>query len=195
MTSYVERDARLAGAIGDLAAFARFVGLCAGRSGQLLNLTSLGSDTGVTCVTASRWPSILSASYIVKLLQPHHERFTRRLVKAPKLYFLDTGLMCALLGVRSGEDLRTHPVRGSVFETFVVSELTKLFVHRGERAPCTSGGPATVVRSTCSWSSARGPVAAGGRRRTAVAVPRRAHGFGLRPGRTEWRMSRGAHAP
>ena len=135
VTTYVERDARLAGAVGDLAGFARFVALCAGRSGQLLNLTSLGSDAGVSRVTASSWLSILSASYIVTLLQPHFENFSRRLVKVPKLYFLDTGLMCALLGLRKPGDLRVHPLRGAVFETFVVSELTKLFLHHGERAP------------------------------------------------------------
>ena len=135
LSTYVERDARLAGAIGDLASFARFVGLCAGRSGQLVNLTSLGSDAGVSRVTVSRWLSLLSASYIITLLQPHHENFSRRLVKTPKLFFLDTGLMCALLGVRTAGDLRLHPLRGAVFETFVVSELIKLFLHHGERAP------------------------------------------------------------
>ena len=135
LTTYVERDARLAGSVGDLATFARFVGLCAGRSGQLLNLTSLGNDAGVSRVTASRWLSILSASYIVTLLQPHFENFSRRLVKTPKLYFLDTGLMCALLGLRKAGDLRVHPLRGAVFESFVVSECFKLFLHHGERAP------------------------------------------------------------
>ena len=135
LSTYVERDARLAGAIGDLASFARFLGLCAGRSGQLVNLTALGSDAGVSRVTASRWLSILSASYIITLLQPHHENFSRRLVKTPKLFFLDTGLMCALLGVRTAGDLRLHPLRGAVFETFVVSELVKLFLHHGERPP------------------------------------------------------------
>ena len=135
VTTYVERDARLAGAVGDLTGFARFVALCAGRSGQPLNLTSLGSDAGVSRVTASRWLSILSASYIITLLQPHFESFSRRLVKTPKLYFLDTGLMCALLGMRRATDLRVHPLRGAVFETFVVSELVKLFFHHGERAP------------------------------------------------------------
>jgi uncharacterized protein len=135
VTTYVERDARLAGAVGDLTGFARFVALCAGRSGQLLNLTSLGSDAGVSRVTASRWLSILSASYIITLLQPHFEDFSRRLVKSPKLFFLDTGLMCALLGLRRATDLRVHPLRGAVFEAFVVSELVKLFLHHGERAP------------------------------------------------------------
>jgi predicted AAA+ superfamily ATPase len=134
ISTYVERDARAVGAIGDLDTFLRFLGLCAGRSGQLLNLAALGAEAGVSHSTARRWLSILRASYIVEVLAPHHENFGKRIVKTPKLYFLDTGLLCALLGLRGAEDLRTHPLRGAIFETFVVSELTKLFVHYGERA-------------------------------------------------------------
>ncbi len=125
VTTYVERDARLAGAVGDLTGFARFVALCAGRSGRLLDLTSLGGDAGVRRVTASRWLSILSASYIITLLQPHFEDLSRRLVKTPKLCFLDTGLMCALLGLRKATDLRVRPLRGAVFETFAASRRTR----------------------------------------------------------------------
>jgi uncharacterized protein len=88
----------------------------------LLNLTSLGSDAGVSRVTASGRLSILWASYIVALLQPHLENFSRRLVKTPRLYFLDRGLMCALLGLRRAADLRVHPLRGAVFESSVVAE-------------------------------------------------------------------------
>jgi hypothetical protein len=135
VATYIERDARLVGSVRDLASFKRFVALCAGRSGQLLNLTSLGADAGVSRVTAGHWLSILTASYIVVLLQPHFENFSRRLVKTPKLFFLDTGLMCALLGLRTSRDLLVHPLRGAVFESFVVSELHKLFLHNGERPP------------------------------------------------------------
>ncbi len=131
--TYVERDARAVGAIGDLDTFLRFLGLCAGRTGQLLNLSALGAEAGVSHSTARRWLSVLRASYIVTLLAPHHENFSKRIVKTPKLYFLDTGLLCALLGVRDAGDLWNHPLRGALFETFVVAELTKLFVHRGER--------------------------------------------------------------
>lgn len=133
VTTYVERDARAAGSIGDLDMFLRFVGLCAGRSGQLLNLSALGAEAGVTQPTARSWLSVLRASYLVTLLAPHHENFNKRIVKTPKLYFLDTGLLCALLGVRTPADLWNHPLRGAVFETFVVSELVKLFTHNGER--------------------------------------------------------------
>ena len=134
ISTYVERDARAVGAIGDLDTFLRFLGLCAGRSGQLLNLSALGAEAGVSHSTARRWLSVLRASYIVTLLAPHHENFSKRIVKTPKLYFLDTGLLCALLGLRGAEDLWNHPLRGALVETFVVAELTKLFAHSGERA-------------------------------------------------------------
>jgi len=133
--TYVERDVRLVSNIGDLDAFLRFLGLCAGRSGQLLNRASLGADAGVDHTTVSRWISILQASYVVDLLRPHFVNFSRRLIKAPKLYFTDTGLLCRLLGVRHVRDLRNHPLRGAIFETFVVAELRKLFLHHGQRTP------------------------------------------------------------
>lgn len=135
LRTYVERDVRTLANIGDLDAFTRFIGLCAGRTGQLLNLSSLGSDAGVTHDTARRWISILEASYVVTLLRPHHESFSKRLVKTPKLYFVDTGVLCALLGIRVHGDLALHPLRGAIFESFVVSELRKQFLHHGERAP------------------------------------------------------------
>lgn len=133
VTTYVERDARFVGSVGDLDSFLRFLGLCAGRSGQLLNLSALGAEAGISHTTARHWLSVLRASYIVTVLAPHHENFNKRLVKTPKLYFLDTGLLCALLGVRTADDLWDHPLRGAIFETFVVTELQKLFVHNGER--------------------------------------------------------------
>lgn len=133
LRTYVERDVRQVSNVGDLDTFARFVALCAGRSGQLLNYSRLASDAGVSQPTAKSWISILRASYVVDLVQPHFENFSKRLVKSAKLYFVDSGLMCRLLGLRKAEDLRVHPLRGQVFETFVHSELRKLFVHHGER--------------------------------------------------------------
>ncbi|MEM1181770.1 MAG: ATP-binding protein [Acidobacteriota bacterium] len=132
--TYVERDVRSLANIGDLDTFTRFVSLCAGRSGQLLNLSSLAADAGVSQPTAQRWISLLQASYILFLLRPHFENFRKRLVKRPKLYLTDPGLMCYLLGLRKAEDLRAHPLRGAIFETFVMAELRKLFLHRGERS-------------------------------------------------------------
>jgi uncharacterized protein len=133
--TYIERDARQVGGIGDLDTFTRFVALCAGRSGGLLNLSSLGADAGVSHTTARKWLSVLEASYLVTLLRPHHENYGKRMVKTPKLVFLDTGLLCALLGLRRADDVRVHPLRGALFESLVVSELRKVFLHHGQRAP------------------------------------------------------------
>ncbi|MBI2900717.1 MAG: ATP-binding protein [Planctomycetes bacterium] len=131
--TYLERDVRNVLNVGDLETFGRFVGLCAGRNGQLLNLSSLASDCGVTHTTARRWISLLEAGFLVLLLRPHHRNLGKRLIKSPKLYFLDTGLLCYLLRVRSADELHQHAARGAVFESFVVSELHKNFVHRGEQ--------------------------------------------------------------
>lgn len=106
--------------------------LCAGRNGQLLSLSSLGNDCGITHTTASRWISILEASFLVHLLRPYHANFGKRLIKSPKLYFLDTGLLCYLLRIQSPEDLRLHASRGPIFESFVISELIKSFLHQGK---------------------------------------------------------------
>ena len=135
LRTYIERDVRGIANVGDLDTFARFLGLCAGRSGQLVNLSSLGADAGVSHSTARRWTSILRASYVLDLLPPHHENFSKRLVKTPKLYFLDSGVMCHILGIREPAQLRVHPLRGAIFETFVYTELRKLFLHHGQRPP------------------------------------------------------------
>jgi len=131
--TYIERDVRELLNVGDLETFGRFVGLCAGRAGQLLNLTSLANDCGITHSTARRWVSVLEASFIVTLLRPYHRNFNKRLVKSPKLYFLDSGLLCYLLRIRKPEDLTLHASRGAVFESWVVSEAIKNFEHRAER--------------------------------------------------------------
>ena len=133
--TYVERDVRTVAGVGDLDSFTRFLGLCAGRAGGIVNSSALGSDAGVSHVTAKRWLSILRASYVIDLLQPHHENFSKRLVKSPKLYFLDTGLLCRLLGIRRSDDLARHPLRGAIFESLLVSEFKKLFLHHGQRPP------------------------------------------------------------
>ncbi|MCX6543801.1 MAG: ATP-binding protein [Acidobacteria bacterium] len=133
--TYVERDVRELLAVGDIELFGRFVRLCAGRSGQLLNLSSLGSDAGVAQPTARRWLSVLVASGLVHLLQPHHANFSKRLIKSPKLYFLDSGFLCYLLRITRDADVATHPLRGAIFETFVVSELVKVFAAIGREPP------------------------------------------------------------
>ena len=133
--TYLERDVRNVFNVGDLEAFSRFIRLCAGRNAQFLNLSGLASDCGITHTTARRWISVLETSFVLYLLRPHHENFSKRLVKSPKLFFLDTGLLCFLLGVRSARDLESHPARGPVFESFVLSEIVKGFLHCGEPAP------------------------------------------------------------
>jgi predicted AAA+ superfamily ATPase len=129
--TYLERDVRQLLNVGDLEAFGRFVRLCAGRSGQLLNLSSLAADGGISVTTTKRWVSLLETSFLLFLLRPHHRSFNKRLVKAPKLYFLDTGLLCYLLRIQSPEQLTTHAARGAVFESWVVSELLKNYHNRG----------------------------------------------------------------
>ena len=121
-------------AVRDLSLFQRFLRLCAARSGQLLNLSALASDCGITHVTAREWLTVLEASYLVMLLRPYHRNFGKRLVKTPKLYLLDPGLMAWLLGIRSAETLSTHAQRGALFETLIVTECVKHAFHRGEAA-------------------------------------------------------------
>ena len=151
--AYVERDVRQLLKVQDLETFQRFVRLCAGRSGQILQLTALATDCGVTHNTAKAWISVLEASYIAFQLRPHHVNFNKRLIKAPKLYFYDTGLLCWLLGIQEPEQLSTHPLRGSIFETLVVSELVKGYFNRGERAPLyfwrdSNGNEVDVIADT-----------------------------------------------
>ena len=133
--SYLERDIRSLVNVGDLETFERFLRLTAGRSGQILNMDSLASDTGVSPVTVKRWISLLAASYIVYLLKPHSKNFNKRLIKTPKLYFYDTGLLCYLLNIRSAGDLEIHSQRGAIFETFVISELVKSSYNTGTEPP------------------------------------------------------------
>ncbi|MCK9293953.1 MAG: ATP-binding protein [Desulfobulbaceae bacterium] len=132
VTAYVERDVRQLLKVQDLESFQRFVRLCAGRTAQLLNLSSLATECGITHNTARAWISVLEASYLVFLLRPHHASFNKRLVKMPKLYFYDTGLACWLLGIRTPDQLAMHPLRGNIFETFVTAELVKTQLNRGE---------------------------------------------------------------
>lgn len=134
ITAYIERDVRQLVNIQDLDMFQRFVRLCAGRSGQILNLSSLATDCGITHNTARAWISVLEASYILFQLRPHHMNFSKRLIKSSKIYFYDTGLLCRLLGIQEPDQIVTHPLRGNIFETFVVSELVKSFLNQGKRA-------------------------------------------------------------
>ncbi len=132
VATYLERDVRSISRVIDLVSFQRFVTLCAGRTGQLLNLSALASETGVSQPTAKAWLSILEASFVVFRLPAFHAGIVKRLVKMPKLHFYDTGLACWLLGIRTPDQFQTHPLRGSLFETWVVSEVVKHRTNRGE---------------------------------------------------------------
>jgi predicted AAA+ superfamily ATPase len=123
--TYLERDVRQLINVRDLVQFQRFLRLCAGRTGQLLNLSALGEEAGLSHNTAREWVSVLEASYILHRLPPHHRNFNKRLVKTPKLYFIDTGLACWLLGIESAAQVTTHPLRGALLETWVVAEYLK----------------------------------------------------------------------
>ncbi len=133
--TYVERDLRALTAVHDLRRFERFVRLCAGRVGQLVNLSSLGNDAGVSQSTAQAWMDLLQTSYIVHLLPPWFTNTSKRLVKSPKLYFYDVGLAAWLLGLRSAEQVARDPLWGSLFENFIVMEALKDKFNQGDNAP------------------------------------------------------------
>jgi len=131
VATYLERDVRQLIAVRDLMQFQRFVKMCAARSGQLLNLAALGADCGISAVTAREWLTVLEASYLVTRLTPYYANFGKRLVKTPKLYFLDVGLMAWLLGIQNANAIETHAMRGALFETYVLSELIKQRYNQG----------------------------------------------------------------
>jgi uncharacterized protein len=132
VNTYVERDLRRLINVKDMAIFEIFLKLCAGRTGQILNLSSLGNDCGINHNTVKAWISVLEASFIIKLLKPFHKNFNKRLIKAPKLYFLDTGLVSFLLGITQADQIFSHPLKGALFETYVFSELLKLRYNKGK---------------------------------------------------------------
>jgi predicted AAA+ superfamily ATPase len=155
MATYVERDVRQLIAVKDVSQFQNFVKMCAARTGQLLNLASLGADCGISAVTAKHWLSVLESSYVVMLLKPHHRNFGKRLVKSPKLYFLDVGLAAWLMGIRDAAALEIHAARGALFETWVVSELYKQRLNKGQNSNLyfwrdSSGNEVDVVLETAS---------------------------------------------
>lgn len=133
VATYVQRDVRQVTNVGDLLTFSSFLKLCAGRTAQEINLSSMGSDAGVSHNTAKAWLSILEASYIIHRIPAWRVNIRKQMVKAPKLHFLDTGIICYLLQIREPEQLRLHPLRGAIFESWVVSELYKSLAHQGEQ--------------------------------------------------------------
>lgn len=130
LQTYVEKDLKLLIEIRDLRQFRNFISLCAARAGQLLNLNALANKCGISQPTAKAWLSVLESSYIVFLLQPYHVNFNKRIVKTPKLYFYDTGLLCHLLKISKPDSIPMHPNKGSLFENFMVSEAFKQNEHK-----------------------------------------------------------------
>ncbi len=129
IATYLERDVREIVNIKDLSQFRTFLHMCAGRAGQMLNLSTLGNECGISHVTAKGWLSVLEACSIVFLVQPYYVNINKRLVKTPKLYFYDTGLVCRLLGLEAAQQVATHPLKGALFENFVAAELIKNRMH------------------------------------------------------------------
>jgi predicted AAA+ superfamily ATPase len=132
ISTYIERDVRQIKNISNLGAFERVLKLCAGRIGQMMNMHNLAIETGVDHKTISSWISVLESSFIIYLLRPHFQNFNKRIVKTPKLYFYDTGLACSLLGIQKPSQLTTHPLKGNLFENFVVSEMIKNRFNRNQ---------------------------------------------------------------
>ena len=132
--TYIERDVKLIRNIENTIAFNRFLKLCAGRTGQQLNVSALSIEAGIDARTIQAWLSILQSSYVIHLLPPYHKNFNKRVVKTPKLYFIDTGLACSLLGINLSDELENSHFRGSLFENYVVSELLKQKYNSGSNA-------------------------------------------------------------
>lgn len=129
ITTYIERDVRELTQVADLSLFQTFMKMCAIRVGQTLNLTSLANDCGISDMTAKRWLAILEASYIVYLLKPHHKNFNKRLVKTPKLYFYDCGIVSSLLNLKPDE-IPLHYIRGGLFESLIIGDIIKYYYNR-----------------------------------------------------------------
>ncbi|MGV8059735.1 MAG: ATP-binding protein [Smithellaceae bacterium] len=134
LETYVERDLRQLAMVKDLSLFERFLKLCAGRVGQVLNIQSLGNDAGISHTTARSWLTLLEASYIIVLLQPWHVNISKRLIKSPKLYFCDVGLAAYLLGLEQESQVTRDPLRGNLFENMMVMEALKYRYNRGLRS-------------------------------------------------------------
>lgn len=131
LSTYLERDVRQISKVHDLSLFQKFIGLCAGRTGQILNKSSLGNECGISNKTVEEWLSVLEASFVIYRLRPYYKNLNKRLIKSPKLYFYDTGLVCYLLRIEDISQLTNHPLKGEIFETFIISEFIKKRLHFG----------------------------------------------------------------
>ena len=132
ISTYIERDVRQLKNINNLSLFTKLLRMCAGRTGQILNMSSLANDCGIDQKTVAAWLSILQSSYIIYLLKPYFNNYNKRITKTPKLYFYDTGVACSLLGIKSAEQITMHAAKGSLFENMIMSELLKNRFNDGE---------------------------------------------------------------
>ena len=130
--TYIERDVRQLINVKNLSLFQLFIRVCAGRVGSECNLSAMTNEIGVSVPTLREWMSVLEASYIVFRLQPYHANISKRLVKTPKIYFYDTGILCFLLGIENPKQLETHPLHGAIFENLVVAEFVKSRLNEGK---------------------------------------------------------------
>lgn len=133
--TFVERDVRQLIAIKDLGKFQLFLKLCAGRSGHVLNRATLSNEADISETTCKRWLTILEQSGVIFVLQAYHNNFNKRITKSPKLFFVDTGLLCQLMGITAPSQLATHPLRGAIVETYVISDIRKQFANLGQDPP------------------------------------------------------------
>jgi len=133
ISTYVEKDVRQVLKITDVLSFQRFLKICAARVGNLLNYAEFARDCDISPNTAKEWISVLETSFIIKLLAPYHKNYNKRVIKSPKLYFYDTALVCSLLGIRTAEELSTHPMKGALVESFVISEMFKYNYNHNEQ--------------------------------------------------------------
>ncbi|MFP4207901.1 MAG: ATP-binding protein [Wenzhouxiangella sp.] len=159
VATYVERDVRQIANVSDLGAFSTFLRLCASHTAQEINLSALGADAGVSHNTAKAWLSILETSFLIVRCPAWHRNLRKQLVKRPKLHFLDSGLVCHLLGIRSADELRHHPLRGPIFESWVASEIYKHLSHRGNNPRCFHYREARGVEIDILLQSASGLIA------------------------------------
>lgn len=142
--TYIQRDVSELIAVKDIRLFQNFLALCATRAGQLINLNALANECGISQPTARAWMSALENSYVVFQLYPYHQNFSKRIVKTPKLYFYDTGLLCYLLKISNADQLFTHPVKGSLFENMMIAEYVKRMYHKNK------------IRDVWFWRDAEG---------------------------------------
>lgn len=152
-TTYIERDLRQIKQVTDLKAFQKFIRLVAGRTGSEVNAAAIANEAGISSPTIRSWYSVLETSYLTYTLQPYHANIAKRLVKSPKVYFIDTGLLCQLLSITTAEQLSVHPLRGAVFENLVVTEMVKAGVNSGQRPQLyfyreNSGHEVDIVKET-----------------------------------------------